>query len=288
MGGRAVQTPNRTTAGGLLVLITFACWLVALEQTFGATPTVSVEPCSLLTLEEIGAVIHGTATQDRPHVVAINKVPVGGNCVYRSAQNRLLVINLMVDAYPGDKQKAFENARRRPHVTDLPGLGDRAFTVTNPHGPSSVTFLRGMILVTINVEGLSIDAAKQLAALVAGRLPASTAPPPASSRSAQPSPPVTQGSGKLDTALVGSWFLRHPSGRSIANLDITRHGTFSMTVLAGGKMTQGHVDGENGVLHLYPDRGGHSQEIKYKIVDKNQMEWTDQKGNVTIARRQFR
>ncbi|MEX5215813.1 MAG: hypothetical protein NW703_16860 [Nitrospiraceae bacterium] len=282
-----MHTSDRATAGGLLFLVTFACWFVVAEQTFGATPTVSVEPCSLLTLAEVGAVIHGTATQGRPHVVTVNKVPVGGNCVYRSAQNRLLVINLIVDAYPGDKQKAFENARRRPHVTDLPGLGDRAFTVTNPHGPPSVTFLSGKILVTINVEGLNVDAAKQLASLVAGRLPA-TEGTVAKSPSPPPVAPPAQASGKLDPALVGSWFLRHPSGRSIANLDITRHGTFSMTMLAGGKMTQGHVEGENGVLHLYPDRGGHSQEIKYKIVDKNQMEWTDQKGNVTIARRQFR
>jgi hypothetical protein len=41
------------------------------------------------------------------------------------------------------------------------------------------------------------------------------------------------------------------------------------------------------VLHLYPERGGQTQEIRYKIVDKNQMEWTDPKGSVTIARRQF-
>jgi hypothetical protein len=61
-----------------------------------------------------------------------------------------------------------------------------------------------------------------------------------------------------------------------------------MTVSRGAKMIQGNVDGDDGVLHLYPQGGGSSQEIKYKVVDKNQMEWTDEKGNVTIARRQFR
>jgi hypothetical protein len=43
-----------------------------------------------------------------------------------------------------------------------------------------------------------------------------------------------------------------------------------------------------GVLHLYPEGGGHPLEITYRVADKNQMECTDQKGNVTIARRQFR
>jgi hypothetical protein len=61
-----------------------------------------------------------------------------------------------------------------------------------------------------------------------------------------------------------------------------------MTLLAGNKQQSGKIDGENGILHLYLERGGHTQEIRYKIVDKNQMEWTDQKGNVIIARRQFR
>ena len=47
------------------------------------------------------------------------------------------------------------------------------------------------------------------------------------------------------------------------------------------------IDGENGVLHLYPGHGGHAQELNYKVkyraIDTNQMEWTDRKGNVTIA-----
>lgn len=299
----------RVPAYRLLVIVGFLCFLLTAQRAIGGAPVVAIEPCSLLTLAEVGAVLHGTATQDRPHVVAINKVPVGGNCVYRSAQNRLIVINLHVDAYPGGhQQKAFDNARRLPHVTDLSGLGDRAFTVTNPNGPPSVTFLRGMILVTVNVQNLGINEAKQLASLVAGRLPttgghssasagsskstssapATTPVPSTSSRSVPPVAPAAQESGKLDPALIGSWFLRHPSGRSIANLQVERDGRFFMTVLAGNKQQSGKIDGDNGVLHLYPERGGHTQEIKYKIVDKNQMEWTDQKGNVTIARRQFR
>jgi hypothetical protein len=262
--------------------------LLTAEPSVAATPAIPIEPCSLLTLAEVGDVLHGTATQDRPHVVKINKVPVGGNCVYRSTQNKLIVINLMVDANPtGHQPKAFDTGRQRPHTADLAGLGDRAFTTTNPNGPPSVTFLKGMMLVTINAQGLGLSDVKQLASIAAGRLPAgggsagiSTAPPPSTA--------AMKSSGKLDPALVGSWFLKQPSGRAIANLYVERDGRFSMTLLAGNKQQSGKIDGENGVLHLYPDRGGHAQELKYKVLDKNQMEWTDQKGNVTIARRQFR
>lgn len=310
MGVPTMQSFHRVTAKRLLYTAGWVCLLLTTDRTFGGTPVVPIEPCSLLTLVEVGTVLHGTATQDRPHVVAINKVPVGGNCVYRSAQNRLIVINLMVDAHPsGHQQNAFENGRRRPHVTDLSGLGDRAYTVTSPSGPPSVTFLRGMILVTINVQGLSINEAKQLAALVASRLPASSGqpstpavdsqaslspqsrsvPPPSSSSSSAPATaPAAQSSGHLDPALVGSWFLKQPNGRGLANLQVERDGRFFMTLLAGNKQQNGKIDGENGVLHLYPDRGGHAQELRYRIVDKNQMEWTDQKGNITIVRRQFR
>jgi hypothetical protein len=87
---------------------------------------------------------------------------------------------------------------------------------------------------------------------------------------------------------VGSWFLKQPDGRALANLDVKRDGTFSMMLLAGAKMQSGRIEGENGILRLHPERGGRVQELRYRIVDKNQMEWTDQKGNVTIARRQFR
>jgi hypothetical protein len=117
--------------------------------------------------------------------------------------------------------------------------------------------------------------------VVAPRLPTSAIEPP-------PPPPAQKESGKLDPALVGSWFLKQPSGRAIANLQVEGDGRFDMTLLAGNKQQRGNIDGENGVLHLYPDGGGPGQEIKYSIVDKNQMEWTDQKGVTTIARRQFR
>jgi hypothetical protein len=295
----AIRPRQRITTKPLSFTAGILCILLTVGRSFAGAPAVPIEPCSLLTLAEVGAVLHGTATQDRPHVVAINKVPVGGNCVYRSAQNKLIVINLMVDANPtGHQQKAFDMGRQRPHTADLAGLGDRAFTVTNPNGPPSVTFLRGIILVTINAQGLGINDVKQLASIAAGRLPATGGGPavpksPSPSASSVPtspssSRPAMQGSGKLDPALVGSWFMKQPSGLGIANLYIERDGRFSMTILAGNKQQSGKIDGDNGVLHLYPDRGGHIQELKYKIIDKNQMEWTDQKGNVTIARRQFR
>lgn len=296
-----MQASARSTASTVLrpcawprlaTVILLGCLLLSSPNaSAAATPAVAIEPCSLLTLEEVGAVFHGPATQDRPHIVAINKVPVGGNCVYRSAQNKLIVINLLVDAYPGGHQpKAFENGRKRPHVTDLPGLGDRAFTITNPSGSPTVTFLKGLILVTVNVQGLGIGEAKQLATLVAARLPASTGatPPPVSPRSVQPSAPASQGSGKLDPALMGSWVLGPPNRPGIAILEVKRDATFSLKFFVGNRMQSGTIDGENGVLHLYPNGGGHTQELHYRIVDKNQMEWTDQKGTVTIARRQFR
>jgi hypothetical protein len=191
--------------------------LPSTNESWGATPVVTVHPCSLLTLEEVGSVVHGTATQDRPHVVAVNKVPVGGDCTYRSVQNKSIVINLMVDAYPGGhQQNAFENGRRRPHVTDLPGLGDRAFTVTNPQGPATVTFIQGMILVTIHAEGLGIDDARQLATRVSERLAETTgaSAPPVSSPPVQPTLPTSQDHGEPGSpvlwagscdAVLGQW-----------------------------------------------------------------------------------
>lgn len=308
MGIAPMRPLYRVTADRLLCLVGFLCVLLTADRTFGAKPVVSIEPCSLLTVAEVGAVLHGTATQDRPHVVAINKVPVGGDCVYRSAQNRLIVINLHVDAFPGGhQQKLFENARRLPHVTDLSGLGDRAFTVTNPSGPPSVTFLRGMILVTVMAQGLGINETKQLASLVAGRLPATgggspasaagshrtpsaSTPPPAASRSVPPTSASAHGSGTLDPALIGSWFLVQPSiNRGIGALTVKRDGTFTMALAEkrrGDRAAKlsGTIVGENGVLHLYPDLGGRAQELRYRIVNKKQMELTDQLGNVMIAR----
>lgn len=290
------------TAYLLVLVIVFFSLSWPTGRALAAKPTVAVEPCSLLTLEEVGAVVHGTATQDRPHVVAINNVPVGGDCAYRSAQNKLIVINLHVDAYPGGhQQKAFENARRLPHVTDLPGLGDRAFTVTNPNGPPGVTFLRGMVLVTIMAQGLSVDQAKQLATRAASRLPTATGKSPApldhvksspmpQSRSVPPSPPASHGNGTLDPALIGSWFLTQPNGRGLGQMYIKPDGTFSMALAnkrrgdrPGG--ARGTIDGENGVLHLHPTDGGHVQELRYRIVNQNRMEWIDQRGAATIANR---
>lgn len=135
-------------------------------------------------------------------------------------------------------------------------------------------------MTTVEVTGLSIEEVKQVASVVAPRLPTSVIEPL--------SPATPKATGTLDPALVGSWFLKQPNGRGLANLDVKRDGTFFIMLLAGAKMQNGTIDGENGVLHLYPERGGRPQEIRYRILDKNQMEWTDQRGNVTIARRQFR
>lgn len=221
--------------------------------------------------------------QEVPSPIKYKGVSAGGTCMYRSQKDSNKSITVRTEAAgTGDQRRRFEAGLRHSRGGEFPGIGDRAYFGSQVlKGSEALTFLRGETLTTITVAGLGVEEAKQVASLVAPRLPTSAIEPP-------PPPPAEKGSGKLDQALVGSWFLRHPSGRSIANLDIKRDGTFFMTLSAGAKMQKGNVDGENGVLHLYPERGGHTQEIKYKIVDKNQMEWTDQNGNVTIARRQFR
>jgi hypothetical protein len=258
------------------MVVFLGCLLLpSTNESWGATPVVTIQPCSLLTLEEVGSVLHGTATQDRPHLVTVNKVPVGGDCTYRSVQNKLIVVNLMVDAYPGGHQQtAFENGRRRPHVTDLPGLGDRAFAVTNPHGPASVTFIQGMILVTIHVEGVGIDDARQLATRVSGRLPETTgAAPPVSSLSVQPSLPTSQGSDKPGStglspslasaescdAVIGQWTwftggVVTIKAEGTMAYEQTNDGTWECTDAARGRVTlRWRVGGFINRLALSPD-----------------------------------
>ena len=261
--------------GGLL----FSCGAEALGGT------ASLEPCSILSPQEAGNVLKGPVKQEVPSPIKYKGISTGETRTYRSQKEPLVTITVRTDATPTGAQKhRFQAGLRRVQAAEFSGVGDRAYTEVRPKGPQKVTFLRGDTLTTVTVEGLNIDDAKAIAALVAPRLPTSIqvpAPP-------TPSAGSTHGSGKLDPALIGSWFLKQPNGRSLANLDVKRGGSFSMMLLAGAKMQSGKIDGENGVLHLYPERGGHTQEIRYRIVDKNQMEWTDQKGNVMIARRQFR
>ena len=245
--------------------------------------TVSLEPCSVLTEEEASAILQSPVKRDVPSPIKYRGISTGGTCLYRSQKDSNKVIIVRTEATPTGAQKPrFEAGLRKAKGGEFSGIGDRAYFASQViKGSEALTFLHGETLTTVTVAGLGLEEAKQVAALVAPRLPTTVIEPPAP-------PPAQKGSGKLDPALVGSWFLRQPSGRSIANLDIQRNGTFSMTVSRGAKMLHGNVDGEDGVLHLYPEGGGSPQEITYKVVDKNQMEWTDQKGNVTIARRQFR
>jgi hypothetical protein len=253
------------------------------ESPGGSGSSFSLEPCSVFSAEEASKVLKGPVKQEVPSPIKYKGVSAGGTCMYRSQKDSNKSITIRTEAAgTGDQRRRFEAGLRHSRGGEFSGIGDRAYFESQVlKGSEALTFLRGETLTTITVAGLGVEEAKQVASLVAPRLPTSAIEPP-------PPLPAQKGSGKLDPALIGSWFLKHPSGRSIANLDIKRDGTFSMTILAGGKMTKGNVDGENGVLHMYPVGGGRGQEVKYKIVDKNQMEWTDQKGNVTIARRQFR
>jgi hypothetical protein len=246
--------------------------------------TASLEPCSVFLAEEARSVLKGPVKQEVPSPIKYKGLSTGGTCVYRLQKEPMTMITIRTDATPtGAQKQRFAAGLRHAPAAEFSGLGDRAYTEIRPKGPQAVTFLRGDTLTSVTVEGLSIEVAKQVAALVAPRLPTSVIEPPPPATSA-----VAQGSGKLDPGLIGSWFLKQPNGRGLANLHVARDGTFYMEVLAGGKQQKGKIDGESGVLHLYPERGGQTQEIRYKIVDKNQMEWTDQKGIVTIARRQFR
>jgi hypothetical protein len=256
-------------------------WLMACDGGT-AYPASGLEPCSVLTRDEAATLLKGAVTQDVPSPITYRGTSTGGTCSYRRQNDPSLTLVVRTDGTPtGAQQQRFEAGLRRAPAAEFAGVGDRAYAEARPQGPQSVTVLRGDILVTVTVEGLGIDVAKRAAALVAPRLPVSVEvpAPPAPSRGAN---------GSLDPALVGSWFLRQPSGRSLANLEVQRDGRFVMTLLAGNREQSGTIDADRGVLHLYPERGGQPQEIRYRVVDRNQMEWTDKAGNVTIVRRQFR
>ena len=184
--------------------------LLVLGVTLGAAgpAAAELEPCSLLTLAEVGAVLRGPATQDRPHTVRRNNVAVGGDCSYRSPLNRSIVITLHVDGYPGGHQRAaFEKGRQRPHVTGISGLGDLAYAEAPPSRPVRVTFLKGDVLVWVMAQGLGVAEVRELARLAASRLPGPSATPPAAASrtpmSLSPSPTISgaaTGNGRLHSA----------------------------------------------------------------------------------------
>jgi hypothetical protein len=239
----------------------------------------ALEPCSVLSAQEASSVIKAPVKQDVPSPIKYQGISVGGTCLYRSQNDWMVTITVRSDATPaGGQRQMFEAGLKR--ATAVSGIGDRAYLEARSQGPSSVTFLRGDTLATVTVEGLGIDAAKSVAVLVAPRLP--------SSIDVAAQPPPAKGTGKLDPALVGSWFLTQADGRGLATLTVESDGRFFMTLLAGNKTQSGQMDGQNGVLHLYPERGGTAQEIRYRSVQKDQMEWTDAKGTVLHVRRQFR
>ncbi len=245
-----------------------------------AAASTSLEPCSVFTQEEASIALKGPVKAEVPSPIRYRGIQTGGTCVYRLVKDPNVTITVRSDATPtGAQRQRFDAGLRR--AAELSGLGDRAYVEVRPEGPQSVTFLRGDTLATVTVEGLGIDVAKKVAAVVAPRLPTSIDVPATS-----PSGPAVV--GKLDPALVGSWFLTEPSGRSLANLQVERDGRFYMTLLAGNRQQSGRIDAENGVLHLYPERGGSPQEVRYRMSGKDQMEWTDARGNVTVVRRQFR
>ncbi len=249
----------------------------------GAGGSASLEPCSVLSAEEASAILKGPVTREVPSPIHYKGISTGGTCMYRLQKEPMTSVTIRTDATPtGAQKRRFEAGRRHAKGDELSGIGDHAYFESQVlKGSEALTFLRGETLATVTVAGLGVEEAKRVSSLVAPRLPTTVIEPP-------PPPPTEKGSGKLDPALIGSWFLKQPNGRAIANLRVEGDGRFYMTLLAGNKQQRGNIDGENGVLHLYPDGGGRGQEVKYKILDKDEMQWTDQKGVVTIARRQFR
>lgn len=150
--------------------------IVPEESSASATSAVAeVEPCSLLTLAEVSAVLNAPAIMGRPHRIRRNNVTVGGDCVYRSEREQTTLVTLQVDAYPaGHQQDAFTLGRQRPHVVDVSGVGDAAYAKDPPSGPKSLTVLWGKVLVTVIVtDPLGVAEARQLATLAGARLPIS-------------------------------------------------------------------------------------------------------------------
>lgn len=270
------------TASRLALAVGLTGLLLSQSRALGGT-TSSLEPCSVLSPEEASSVLKGPVKQEVPSPITYKGLSTGGTCMYRLQKEPMVSITVRTDATPtGAQRRRFEAGLRKSRGGEFSGIGDRAYFESQVlKGSEALTFLRGDTLTTVTVAGLGIEEAKRVASLIAPRLPITVIEPPVPS-SAQ------KGSGKLDPALVGSWFLKQPDGRGIANLRVEQDGRFYMTLLAGNKQQQGNISGENGVLHLYPERGGRPQELRYRIVDKNQMEWIDQKGNLTIARRQVR
>jgi hypothetical protein len=238
----------------------------------------------VLTEAEAATILKGKVKREVPSPIQYKGTSSGGTCTYRSQQDWRATISVRSDATPTAAQKQqFEGGMRRTGGAAISGVGDRAYAVARSTGLQTVVVLRGEVLATINVDGgLTIDDAKRVAAIVAPRLPATVIEPPPA-----PSPAATARLGTLDGALIGSWFLKQPDGRGIANLQVERDGRFLLTLLAGNRQQSGRMDGANGVLHMVPERGGSTQTIRYRVVDKNQLEWTDSKGNVTVVRRQF-
>ncbi len=135
----------------------------------------AVDPCSLVTLDEVSEVLNAPVSMDRPHRVQRNNVTVGGDCVYRSERDRMTLVTLHVDAYPGGHQRtALARRCQRPYTVDVSGVGEAACAEDPPRGPKSLTFLQGEVLVIITMtDPLGTAKARQLARRAGARLPIS-------------------------------------------------------------------------------------------------------------------
>ncbi|BBO17182.1 hypothetical protein BPIT_14740 [Candidatus Brocadia pituitae] len=77
------------------------------------------------------------------------------------------------------------------------------------------------------------------------------------------------------------------NGGRLATLYVNRNETFSITLLAGERCRKVRLTGRMVSCIYTPLSDSGPEEIHYRVLNKNEMEWTDQKGNVKISQRQY-
>ena len=238
----------------------------------------SLEPCSVLSADEAGRLLMGPVKQEVPSPIKYKGISTGRNLYVLIPKGMNKSITVRTEATPtGAQRQRFEAGLRKAPGGEVSGIGDRAYIDGRP----GVTFLRGETLATVTVEGLGIEEAKQVAAMVAPRLPASVIEPP-------PAPAASKGKREVGSGLgrfMDAETTQRPRCGESSNR--TRRPVLHDAARRQQTAARKHRCGQRRAASD-PERGGQTQEIKYKTLDKNEMEWTDQKGNVTLARRQFR
>ena len=137
--------------------------LVALIAVASRAPAAAATSlCSLLTAQEVGAVLHEPI---RP----AQSIQTGG-CIWRGTGTDSVTLEA-----PGTGRPGFDNAKSRTSPTSsLTGIGDAAFAFTSVAGFVQVSFVKGGTFLTLLVQtrdgkGAQV-AARSLSAKIASRL----------------------------------------------------------------------------------------------------------------------